>query len=119
MAPVTLHKAWCRDGRGTVNEETWPLIFEELEIKFKKPRQHTGNRKSTWTGYAWWTRGITGPRREAVDGWGGLIAGWTRVRSPRRRSPRATLTLLLACVLREIKKLPLASSERERPFTYC
>lgn len=61
----------------------WPLILKELEINFKKLEQHTGNRKSLWTGCEWWMRstpGYSAWQGEVASGQGGLAIGWARVR---------------------------------------
>lgn len=53
------------------------LILEELEVNFEKLKQHTGNRKSLWTGSKWLMRtpGYSAWGGEGVNGWGDLTAG--------------------------------------------
>lgn len=53
-------KAWCQGCEGPVHSETWSLILEELEVNFEKPKQHTGSRKSLWTGCKWLTKRTPG-----------------------------------------------------------
>lgn len=55
-------------------------------------------------------------RGEVPSGQGGLTAAWLRVR-PKEGDCQGHTSLHVASVLREIKKLPLASLRD--PFTYC
>lgn len=55
-------------------------------------------------------------RGEVLTGQGGLTAAWLRVR-PKMGDCQGHTSLHVASVLREIKKLPLASLRD--PFTYC